>query len=97
VADPGQRPTAEPGWQQAEHLLGAGLEVFRHVDDVAGARLGLARDAGEARLAQLQLSDADHVLHAHAHGEVAAELADEGTVGAGLADEAGDAGEIAQA
>ena len=45
-------------------------------------RLGLARDAREARLAQLELGDADHVLHAHAHGEVAGKLADEGAVGA---------------
>ena len=61
-----------------------------------GCAFASLRDAVEARLAQLELGDADHVLHAHAHGEVAAELADEGTVGAGLADEAGDAGEIAR-
>ena len=46
-------------------------------------------------LAQLQLRDADHVLHAHAHGEVAGELADEGAVGARPAGEAVHAREIA--
>ena len=95
VAHAGERPAPEPRRQQAEDLLRPGLHVFRHVDDVARPRLGLLRDAGQARLAQLELGDADHVLHAHAHGEMAGELADEGAVGAGPADEAAHAREIA--
>ena len=59
------------------------------------ARSGLLRDARQARLAQLELRHADHVLHAHAHGEMAGELADEGAVGARPADEAAHAREIA--
>ena len=89
----GQRPASEPGRQQTQDLLWAGLEVFRHVDDVARARLRLLRDAREPGLPQLELGDADHVLHAHAHGEMPGALADERAVGAGSADEPVDAGE----
>ena len=59
------------------------------------ARSRLLRDARQARLAQLQLRHADDVLHAHAHGEMAGQLAHEGAVGARPPGEAVHAREIA--
>ena len=90
-----ERPAPEPRRQQPQHLLRAGLHVLGDVDDIALPRLRLARDARQPAVAQLQLRDADHVLHAHAHGEVARKLAHEFAVRARLACNALDARKVA--
>ena len=80
MANAGERPTSKSRREKTEDLLRTGFQVFRDVDNVAIARSRLLRDAHQPCLPQLQLCHANDILHAHAHGQVAGDLADQRAV-----------------